>query len=147
MEAKVIAVIGTLIVLIIVTTFTWEIEETETYYTSEPFTYEKTVERQSQVSKFCLPRIICSYTRVHQGIKNTDALHWTFSINVNFDDGTDIVTKTVSGVVLSGEEKIFRVDSPLRGQSEPSVNVIPAMRSVPQERTVKKRVRAWDYLR
>jgi len=131
------------IAAIIMSTVTWEVEEVETYFTSEPYTYEKSLIRENQVRNFPW---INEVTRVQYMVKNTDAHEGTFNLNFIFDNGEETRTRTKTVDILAGEEKAVMIDSPLKGKSTVTLNVIPPNKSIPQERTVTKKVNVFDYL-
>ena len=116
-----------------------EVEQTETYYVSEPLTYEETFLRASQVNRFCFPWR-CEKTEVQYSIKNTDNAMGTFVINFAFDDGRDRATENVSLMIGPGEELTVSQTSPFKEVSEFSVSVAPPSKLVPHQRSVTKRV-------
>ena len=116
-----------------------EVEEVETYYTRELLTYEQTFVRESQVKRFCFPWF-CDRTEVQYGLRNTDDALGEFHVNFVFDNDTDRDTKTETITIIAGEEVAVAVESPLRGHSEFTVNVIPPTKLVSHERTVTKKV-------
>jgi len=136
--------IALVVAAIILTTVTWEIEEVETYYTTEPYSYEQELVREKQVRNF--PFFWQKVTQIQYLVKNTDVKDGTFVLNFLFDNGTDSKTKTEKVTLLSGEEKAVTINSPLSGVSTVSLNVVPPNKLVPQQRTVKKTVNAWHYI-
>ena len=136
--------IALVVAAIILTTVTWEIEEVETYYTTEPYSYEQELVREKQVRNF--PFFWQKVTQIQYLVKNTDVKDGTFVLNFLFDNGTDSKTKTEKVTLLSGEEKAVTINSPLSGVSTVSLNVVPPNKLVPQQRTVKKTVNAWYYI-
>lgn len=128
---------------IIMSTVTWEVEEVETYYADEPYTYKQELVREKQVPN--LPWFWQEVTQTQYLVKNTDVKDGTFVLNFLFDDGSDTKTRTEKVTILSGEEKAVTMNSPLLGVSIVSLSVVPPNKRVPQQRTVKKTVNAWDY--
>lgn len=141
-------IIGTAIALvvaaIIMTTVTWEIEVEETHYTEEPYSYEQELIREKQVTNW--PWFWQKVTQVQYLIKNTDTNKGTFILNFLFDTGTDSEMKTKKVKLMPGEGDVVKVNSPLSGVSEVSLEVAPPFRSVPQQVTVKKKVNGWYLL-
>lgn len=137
------AVVTIIVSLILLSTPIIPIEITETSYTSEPYTYEQSLVRVNQVRKFPW---IYEVTRAQYIIKNTDIEKGTFDLNFIFDNGVDTETSTKTVTILAGEEKAEAVDSPLKGESTITLNVIPPKKSIPQEHTVTKNVNAWHFL-
>ena len=133
---------GIVLFAIIMSTVTWDVQEVETYFTSEPYTYEQALIREDQVQKFLW---FSEVTRVQYIVKNTDVKMGEFGLNFIFDNGTDIETRTETVAIRAGEEKAVTVDSPLKGVSKVTLNVIPPKKSIPQERTVTKKVNGWNY--
>ena len=138
--------IGAAIVVAILLAPVHEVEQVETYYISEPLTYEETFRRASQVNRFCFPWF-CDRTEVQYGIRNTDSDVGKFLITFAFDNGTDRATENVPQTVGSGEESTVSQTSPFRGVSEFSVGVAPPSKLVPHQRTVTKRVNTLSQLR
>lgn len=136
--------IALVVAAIIMTTVTWEIEEVETYYIDEPYSYEQELVREKQVRNF--PWVWQKVTQIQYLVKNTDVKDGTFILNFLFDNGSDSKTKTEKVTILSGEEKAVTINSPLSGVSTVSLNVVPPNKLVPQQRTVKKTVNAWYYI-
>ena len=141
------AIIGTAIALvfgaIIMNTATWEIEEVETYYADEPYSYKQELVREKQVPNS--PWLWQEVTQIQYLVKNTDVKDGTFALNFLFDDGSDSRTKTEKVTILSGAEKSVTMNSPLLYESTVSLNVIPPNKSVPHQRTVKRTVNTWQY--
>jgi len=141
-------IIGTAIALvfaaILMTTITWEIEEVETYYADEPYSYEQELVREKQAPNY--PWFWDEVTQTQYLVKNTDVKEGTFILNFLFDNGTDSKTKTKKVKILSGEKKAVTINSPLPGLSTVSLNVVPPNKSVLRQRTVKKTVNTWYYL-
>lgn len=136
--------IGLVIAAIILTTYTWEIEVEETRYTKEPFSYEQELIREKQVTN--CPWFWQKVTQVQYMVKNTDTGKGTFILNFLFDNGIDSEMKTKKVKLMPGEGDVVKVNSPLSGVSEVSLEVAPPFRSVPQQVTVKKKVNAWYYI-
>ena len=121
-------------------------EQAETYYISEPLTYEKTFLRASQVNRFCFPGF-CDKTEIQYGIRNSDSNVGQFLITFAFDNGKDRATENVRQTVGTGEEMTVSQTSPFRGVSEFSVGVAPPSKLVPHQRTVSKHVNTLSQLR
>jgi len=142
------AIVGTIVGLILaamlVTTITWEIEVVEPYYTIEPYHYEQTLVRETQVPNF--PWLWQEVTQAQYLVKNTEDRDGTYALNFLFDNGINSQTKTIKVEIMSGEEKAVTINSPLTGLSTISLNVVPPNKWVPQQRTVKKKVNAWNYI-
>ncbi len=134
---------GVIIAAIMMSTITWDVQEVETYFTSEPYTYEQSLVRENQIRKFPW---FYEVTRAQYIIKNTDVKMGTFDLNFIFDNGTDTETRTETVEIRAGEEKAVTVDSPLKGESKVTLNVIPPKKSIPHERTVTKKVNGWNYV-
>ena len=141
-------IIGTAIVLlvavIILTTYTWEIEVEATRYIAEPYSYEQELIREKQVTNW--PWFWQKVTQVQYMVKNTDTGEGTFILNFLFDNGTDSEMKTKKVKLMPGEGDVVKINSPLSGVSEVSLEVAPPFRSVPQQVIVKKKVNAWYYV-
>lgn len=131
------------IAAIIMSTVTWEVQEVETYFTHEPYTYEQSLVRVNQIRKFPW---IYEVTQAQYIVKNTDAEKGTFVLNFIFDNGAETETKTKTVDILAGEKKAVTIDSSLKGESTATLNVIPPKKSIPQERTVTKKVNGWNYI-
>lgn len=139
----VITAVCLVVAAIIMSTVTWEVQEVETYFTSEPYTYEQPLVRVSQIRKFPW---IYEVTQAQYMVKNTDVKKGTFVLNFIFDNGAETETRTKTLAIVAGEEKAVTIDSPLKGESTVTLNVIPPNKSVPQERTVTKKVNVWNYI-
>ena len=131
--------IGAVIAVAILLAPVHEVEQVETYYISEPLTYEETFLRPSQVNRFCFPWF-CDKTEVQFGIRNTDSDVGNFVITFAFDNGKDRATENVPQTLGSGEELTVSQTSPFRGISEFTVGVAPPSKLVPHQRTVTKHV-------
>jgi hypothetical protein len=126
---------------------TVEVQEKEIYFTSEPYTYEQSLVRENQVWNFSwIFPWIHEVTQVQYMVKNTDTQKGTFVLNFIFDNGTEIDTRTKTVDILAGEEKAVTMDSSLSSKSTVTLNIIPPNKSIPQERTVTKKVSVWGYL-
>lgn len=141
--AIMLTALSVIIVAIMMSTITWEIQEVETYFTSEPYTYEQSLVRINQIRKFPW---IYEVTQAQYMVKNTDTEKGTFVLNFIFDNGAEIETKTKTVDILAGEEKAVTTDSSLKGESTVTLNVIPPKKSIPHERTVTKKVNVWNYI-
>jgi hypothetical protein len=119
-----------------------DVQETETYFTSEPYTYQQSLVRVNQVRNFPW---IHEVTQAQYIIKNTDAQKGSFVLNFRFDNGGQTETKTETVDILAGEEKAVAIDSSLNGESKVTLNVIPPNKSITQQRTVTKKLTGWDY--
>lgn len=120
-----------------------DVQEVETYFTSKPYTYEASFVRVNQVRKF--PWIF-EVTQAQYIVKNTDLQEGTFGLNFIFDNGADTGTRTEKVTIRASEEKAMTVDSSLKGVSKVTLNVIPPNKSIPQQRTVTKKVNVWNYI-
>ena len=136
--------IGLVVAAIILTTYTWEIEVEETRYTEKPYSYEQELIREKQVTNW--PWFWQKVTQVQYLVKNTDTDEGTFILNFLFDNGTDSEMKTKKVKLMPGEGDVVKVNSPLSGVSEASLEVAPLFRSVPQQVIIKKKVNAWYYI-
>lgn len=145
-DPRTLAAIGLvlLILAIVFSTTTWEIEEEETYYTQEPYQHEEQLIRERQVTKWPWPWQ--KATQVQFLVKNTAILEGTFVYEFHFDNGKDVRTKTEEVSLLAGGSETITVDSPLAGISTVKLEVIPPQKLVPQKRTVTKKVKIWQYL-
>ena len=139
LHGMVTSAVGTVIVFSILLVPMHDVEQTETFFTREPLTYEETFVRANQVRPFCFPWF-CDKTQVQYGIKNTDNSVGEFTVTFAFDNGTDRGTENVSVEVQAGAETTISQNSPHRGISEFSVDVTPPSKLVSQQRTVTKRV-------
>lgn len=119
------------------------VEITTTTYTFEPYTYQQSLIRTTQVRNFPW---IKEVTQVQYIIKNTDVRDGSFDLNFVFNNGEDTDTITKSVDILAGEKKAVTVDSPLKGESTVTLNVIPPKKSIPQESTITKNVTTWSWL-
>ncbi len=138
-----ITTVFVIIAVMMATTITWEVPEVETYYTREPYTYEQSFIRADQIRKFPW---IHKVTRVQYIVKNTDVNEGEFVLNFVFDNGEETETTTAKVRILPGEKRSVQKDSPLKGESSATLNVIPPNRSIPQERTVMRKVTVLDYI-
>jgi len=137
------AVILIIVSILLLTVPIVPVEITETTYTSEPYTYEQSLVRTTQIRKFPW---INKITRVQYIIKNTDVRKGSFDLNFIFDNEVDTDTITKSVDILAGEEKAVTVDSHLKGESTVTLNVIPPKKLIPQKSTVTKNVTTWNWL-
>jgi len=142
-QSILLGALGIIIAVMMASTVTWEIEETETYFVSEPYTYEKELVNEIQRHKFLW---FFEITQVQYSIKNTDSIKGRFVLNYIFDNGEKTATKTREVELLAGELAIDTMDSTLPGKSSVHLNVIPPNKSIPKERTVIKEVTVLDYL-
>ena len=145
LQRMVTSAVGTVIVISILLVPMHDVEQTETYFTREPLTYEETFVRANQVRPFCFPWF-CDKIQVQYGIKNTDNGVGVFTVTFAFDNGTDRGTENVSVEVQAGAEMTISQNSPLRGISEYSVDVTPPSKLVSHQRTVTKRVNTLSQL-
>ena len=136
-------VVAIIISVILLTVPIIPVEVTEISYTSEPYTYEQSLVRIDQIRKFPW---IHEVTRAQYIIKNTDIKKGTFNLNFIFDNEIDTDTSTKSVDILAGEEKAITVDSPLKGESTVTINVIPPKKLIRHESTVTKNVTTWNWL-
>lgn len=136
-------VLFVIIAFIMMSTITWEVQEVETYFTYEPYTYEQSLVRVNQTRNFPW---IYEATQAQYIVKNTDSQKGMFVLNFIFDNGAETETKTKTVDILAGEKKAVTMDSSLKGESTVTLNVIPPKKSIPQERTVTKKVNAWNYI-
>ncbi len=143
LQTIVIGVFGTILAVMLATTITWEVEEIETYFTSEPYTYEHSLVREEQTPKFLW---FGGVTQVQFIVRNTDIREGTFVLNFVFDNGEITETKTETVRILAGEKRAVTMDSPLKGKSSVTLNIIPPNKSIPNERTVMKKVTVLDYI-
>ena len=58
-------------------------------------------------------------------------------------DHTNVRAAGAAGIKI---KKAVTEDSPLKGESTVTLNVIPPNKSVPHERTVTKKVNGWNYI-
>ena len=115
------------------------VEETETFFTREALTYQQSFVGKDQVKGFCFPWF-CEKTEVRYLLSNTDLYPGDFNLNFVFSNASEVATKTVTTRAKAGEEMAVVVKSPIRGQSEFTVNVLAPAKPVPHERTVVKYV-------
>jgi len=137
--------IGLVVTLIILASPLIDVEEVKTEIRYQPYSYEQALIRESQRQKFIFPWF-AEVTQVQYMVKNTDAQEGTFILNFIFDNGVETRTITEKEDILGGENKAVTVDSPLRGKSTSRLNVIPPVREIPEQRIVKKKVSAWEFL-
>jgi hypothetical protein len=137
--------IGLVIALIILSSPLIDVEEVKTEITYQPYSYEQSFIRESQIQKFTFPWF-SKVTQVQYMVKNTDSQEGTFVLNFIFDNGIETRTVTKKEDILGGENKAVTVDSPLRGKSTSSLNVVPPVRAIPEQLIVKKKVSAWEFL-
>ena len=133
-----------LILAIAFSTITWDIDVEETFYTQVPYTHEEELERERQVTKWPWPWQ--KQTQVQYSVKNTSTYAGTFVYKFHFDNGKYLKTKTEEVYLLPGSSESLIVNSSLAGVSTLKPEVIPPNKSVPQTRTVKKKVNVWQYL-
>jgi len=117
-----------------------EEEEVETYYTSEPLAYEKSLIREAQVSRW----LFWDATEVQYIVKNNDVIDGVFTLNFVFGNERETKSSTKRITILAGAQEAVTMVSPLNGVSSVTLNVIPSNKSIPHERTVKKEVTGWD---
>ncbi len=141
--ANPIAIISIIVSIILLTVPIIPVEITTTTYSSEPYTYQQSLIRTTQVRNFPWIKEVTQFQYI---IKNTDVRNGSFDLNFVFDNNEDIDTITKSVDILAGEEKAVTVDSPLRGESTVTLNVIPPKKSIPRESTITKNVTAWSWL-
>jgi len=145
-DPRALAAIGfvLLVLAIVFSTTTWEIEEEEIYYTQESYLHEEQPQDEKQVTKWPLPWQ--NATQVQYSVTNTDVREGTFLYKFYFDNGEELKSKKVEVNLLAGESEIITVDSPLAGISTVKLEVVPPYKSVPHTRTVTKKVNIWQYL-
>lgn len=119
-----------------------EVEEVETYYTSEPLTFEKSLILETQVSRW----IFWDATEVQYIVKNTDVKDGVFTLNFVFRNEKEIKSSTKRITILAGTQEAITEVSPFSGVSNVTLNVIPSNKSVTHERTITKKVTTWDKL-
>ena len=122
------------------------VEEVELFFTREPLTYEQTFFNKGQVRGFCFPWVLCNNTEVQYGLKNTDDAPGDFNVNFLFKSDSKVAARTIPARVIPGEEVVVVAKSPLRGESEVTVNVLVPTKDVPHERTVVKHVNTFSKL-
>jgi hypothetical protein len=115
-----------------------------TYSTSEPFSFQQSYIRSTQVKNF--PWIHDS-TQAQFFVKNTDTQEGSFTLNYKFDNGSKTETKTKKVKILAGEEKAVSLDSTLRGKSSVILDVIPPSKLVVHQGTKTIKHSGWYYLR
>lgn len=120
-----------------------EVEEVEITYTTEPLEYEKSLIRESQVSRL----IFWEATEVQYIVKNTDEIDGMFTLNFTFNNEKEIKTSTKRISILAGTQEAVTEVSPLNGVSSVILTVVPPNKSVRHENTVTKKVTTWDRLR
>jgi len=137
-------VIGLVIIAIILTAITWEIELLENYYAREPYQYEQTLLSEKQVRD--LPRFWKEVTQGKYLVKNLEDKDGIFTLIFLFDNGTITETRTMKVEISPDEEKVITINSPLAGVSTITLNVVPPNKAVLQQRILKKTVNIWYYL-
>lgn len=138
-------VIGLVVALIILSSPLIDVEEVITDIGYQPYSYEQSLIRESQRQKFMFPWF-AEVTQAQYMIKNTDSQKGTFILNFVFDNGVETRTLTQKETILAGENKAVTVDSPLRGKSTSRLNVIPPTKAIPEQRIIKKKISAWEFL-
>ena len=134
---------GGLIAAIVLTTATWPIDQVETYYTAQPYTYNESEVLEKQVRNFPW---INEVTQAQYIVQNTDLNEGKFVINFIFNNGNETATRTKTVGILGGEQQALTMNSPLKGISTIVLNVIPPNYMIPHQRTVQKMVNGWDYV-
>ena len=119
------------------------VEEVETYFTSEPLKYEKSLISEKQVSKW----IFFQATEVQYIVKNADEIDGLFTLNFLFSNEKETKSSTTRIAILAGAQEAVTEVSPLNGVSNVILNVIPPNKQVRHERIVIKEVTTWDRLR
>lgn len=119
------------------------VEEVETYYTSEPLEYEKSLISEKQVSKL----IFWNATEVQYLVSNTDEIDGIFTLNFVFSNEKETKSSTTRITILAGAQEAITEVSPLNDVSNVILNVIPPNKQVRHERIVIKEVTTWDRLR
>lgn len=137
--------LGLVITLIILSSPLIDVEEVKTDIRYQPYTYEQSLIRESQTQKFIFPWF-AEVTQAQYIVKNTDSQEGKFILNFVFDNGAETGTLTKKEDILAGESKAVTVDSPLRGKSTADLNVIPPSKAIPEQRIIKKKVSAWEFL-
>lgn len=137
--------IGLVVALIILSSPLIDVEEVKTDIVYQSYSYEQSLIRERQIEKFIFPWF-AEVTQAQYMVKNTDAQKGTFVFNFIFDNGVETRTLTEKEDILAGENKAVTVDSPLRGKSTSRLNVIPPTRAMPEQRSIKKKVSAWEFL-
>ena len=134
---------GGLIAAMVLTTATWPIDQVETYYTPQPYTYTESEVLEKQVRNFPW---INEVTQVQYIVQNTNLSEGKFVLNFIFNNGSETATRTKTVVIIGGEQQAVTMNSPLKGISTIILNVIPPNYSIPHERTIQKMVNGWDYI-
>ena len=137
--------IGLVVALVILSSPLIDVEEVKTDIRYQPYSYEQSLIRESQRQKFMFPWF-AEVTQAQYMVKNTDSQNGTFILNFIFDNGVETRTLTQKEDILAGENKAVTVDSPLRGKSTSRLNVIPPTRAIPEQRIIKKKISAWEFL-
>jgi hypothetical protein len=141
----ILGALGLVVALIILSSPLIEVEEVRTEVRYEPYSYEQSFIRESQTQKFIFPWF-SEVTRVQYMVRNTDSQMGTFVLNFIFDNGVETSALTKREDILAGENKAVAVDSPLKGKSTAKLIVIPPSKAIPEERVIKKKVSAWEFL-
>lgn len=137
--------ISLVVALIILSSPSIDVEEVKTDIRYQPYSYEQTFVREGQTQKFIFPWF-SEVTQAQYMVKNTDSQKGTFALIFIFDNGVETGTLTKKEDSLAGENKAVTVDSPLRGKSTAKLNVIPPSKAIPEQRVIKKKVSAWEFL-
>jgi len=114
----------------------------ETYYSPEPLTYESSLIRTKQVSKW----IFWDATEVQYTIKNTDTADGDFTLNFIFSNGNDTKSTTSKVKILAGTQEAVAAVSPFGGVSNGILNVAPPNKLVAHTRTKTRDIYIWDHL-
>lgn len=117
-----------------------EVEEIETYYTTEPLEYEKSLIRETQVSRL----IFWEATEVQYLVRNNDEIDGIFTLNFVFSNEKETKSSTTRITILAGAQEAITEVSPLNGVSNVILNVVPPNKQVRHERIVTKEVTTWD---
>ncbi len=136
--------LAVIIALILMTTYTWEIEVEKPYPVIEPYHYEQIFVRETQVPNF--PLVWQSVTQTQYLIKNMEDKEGTFTLNFLFDNGVSFSSRTMKINIMSDEQKAVTINSPLTGESKISLNTVPPDNITIQYRPEKKKVNAWYYV-
>jgi hypothetical protein len=144
MRYIVLTAFGLLIAAIVLTSYTWQIPVIENYTTEVPYQYKQELVRTQQVSEAIW--FWNKVTQVQYIVTNLDTKDGTYTLNFFFDNGTNSSTKTTRVDILAGENKEITMNSPLHGESNISLNVVPPNTLVIQQRTVQKTVNTWNYV-
>lgn len=137
--------ISLVLALIILSSPSIDVEEVKTEISYQPYSYEQSLVRESQTRKFIFPWF-SEVTQAQYMVKNADSQKGTFVLNFIFDNGVETETLTKKEDILAGENKSVIVDSPLRGKSTVKLNIIPPSKAIPEQRVIKKKVSAWEFL-